>query len=70
MKINSQHVAEFLEYLLDEYAVDEFSKDENSEGPVEVSIRSFESAGVLTNNAGFVVAINGREFQVSVVRSN
>jgi hypothetical protein len=35
----------------------------------EVSADSFRDAGVLTNNAGLVVRIGRREFQVTVVES-
>lgn len=34
-----------------------------------VRVRSFEECGVMTSNAGFVVRVGDREFQVTVVRS-
>jgi hypothetical protein len=38
--------------------------------PPGAGVRSFQEAGVLTTNQGFVIRLpNGMEFQVSVIRS-
>ncbi|KPL72246.1 hypothetical protein ADN00_15630 [Ornatilinea apprima] len=36
----------------------------------DASISTYEQAGVLTNNEGLVVTINGKKFQVTVVRAS
>jgi hypothetical protein len=41
------------------------------EATVDTRIRSFEEAGVITSNEGFVITFpNGEEFQITIVRSN
>lgn len=35
----------------------------------EYATTSYEDGGVMTNNAGFTMTIDGAEFQVTVVRS-
>ena len=35
-----------------------------------VHVRSFADAGILSGNAGVVLATEGREFQITIVRSH
>lgn len=35
----------------------------------DADVRTFERAGVMTNNAGIVVTIDDQEFQITVVQS-
>jgi hypothetical protein len=42
--------------------------ESNEDG--DITIRSYESAGVLTYNEGLVVRIDDTEFQVTIVRSS
>jgi len=40
----------------------------NTEGIKEIN--TFEERGVLTQNSGLVIETEGREFQITIVRSN
>jgi hypothetical protein len=48
----------------------EAEEDEALKGKVEFDVRTFEEAVLLTNNAGLIVKIGKREFQVTIVRSD
>ena len=60
----NQAEQEFQDQLTDAI---ELAAEENGQ---DVRVVSFESAGVLTNNAGVVVTLeDGSEFQVTIVQS-
>lgn len=43
--------------------------EERGDGGEDVNYRTFEDAGILTNNKGLVIDLNGSEFQVTIVKS-
>ena len=62
--INAQAIADYLVYLIEQ---DEETWSDDGDKP---SVRGFEEAGVLTGNAGLVLRTpDGKEFQISIVRS-
>jgi hypothetical protein len=46
------------------------AEEADPDGKIEFDVRTFEEACLLTNNAGIVVKIGNREFQVQVVRTD
>jgi len=55
---------------MDEHEIAEMLREAVCEhGEYTVHTESYEEAGVMTSNAGFVLMIGGQEFQVTVVRS-
>lgn len=65
MAATSHEIAEVLQYLAEE----DDSVFESIETGVDHAV-SFAEAGVLTQNAGFVLRLgDGSEFQVTIVRS-
>jgi len=80
--MNTKGLAELLKSLIEDVVVDvdqndldeageEDDLDEVGEGKREVFLRvqSYADAGVLTTDAGFVIQMSNREFQVTIVRS-
>jgi hypothetical protein len=65
--VNTVNAKAIAAYLVDLIELDDQPWSDDGDKP---TVRSFEDAGVLTTNAGLVLrAPNGREFQVTVVRS-
>jgi len=64
-QVVEMNVREILEAEADKLACDA----EGNETEARVSIRTFSEAGVMSGNAGLVVRIGDREYQVSIVRS-
>jgi len=63
MKINANRLAEILADLADTSSLE-------VEGCELEGVATFEAAGVLTTDAGFVLSLtNGAEFQITVVQS-
>ena len=58
--INEKSLAKDLAKILEEWA---------ETNGIDARARDFEEAGVVSDEAGFVVKIQGKEFQVTVVRS-
>lgn len=64
--MNEREIADVLADVLENAGLGELVTDEPD---VAVSIRTFESAMLMTNAAGLVVKIGNAEFQISIVRS-
>jgi hypothetical protein len=71
-QFDAEEIAEALREVVTEEALCE-AIDEKTTGDDDLTelptIQSFAAAGVLTNDAGFVIDLGGRQFQVTVVRS-
>ena len=71
MAFTERKMQQFLAALLESSEAAEVAEefvDGDAEAP-EISVTSFRDAGVLTNNAGLVVRVGRREFQLTVVES-
>ena len=69
---DAEDVRDLIRELVTEEALCE-AIDEKTTGEEDLAelptIQDFGAAGVLGNDAGFVIDFNGRQFQVTVVRS-
>lgn len=66
-KLNELEVQELIIQSIEENAAYVPATSDIDE--LDFKIQTFEEAGVLTRDAGFVLKISGREFQVTIVRS-
>jgi hypothetical protein len=67
--INASAIAETLEYMLTSPEDSQALVDEAGLGELE-SVMSYEEAGLLTTDKGFVIRLHsGEEFQVRVIQS-
>lgn len=65
-KTSAGDVAEVISNSINHGEIAEYFSGEHK---LAIETRSFEDAGVLTNDEGFIVYVDGREFQVTIVRS-
>lgn len=62
-------MAEIWDDFLTEAQSQSDEEDGEDDVPPDMTVQSFESAGVLTNNKGIVLSIGSQEFQLTIVRS-
>jgi hypothetical protein len=64
IQLNEYEITQLLIELLEEVSGNKFLEDD-----FDMSAKAFEETGLLTHEAGLVLKVNGREFQITVARA-